>query len=156
MTDELKRCPFCKLNTAIGIAEIDVATIPHWIVQCRSCGANGSICSSEAEAITAWNRCERNEPILCKECDGSGDMESDCCHCGMLISQHDGGSGHPAVPIPERCEKCRGTGFYFCSLPNREVLRESIVRVLDRCGEHSFCDLSEDDADRILFLMEGK
>lgn len=48
--DELKPCPFCGPNTAVNVKRS--SEFRQW-VECYG-GCRGPICSSEAEAVTAW------------------------------------------------------------------------------------------------------
>ena len=96
---ELLPCPFCggEANTWDGVY--------MWYVVCKECGAAGSPCLTEAEAIEAWNsRAERTCHVVknsrkyvlsdgcelfddgCSICNGYvGDDDNYCSNCGAKV-----------------------------------------------------------------------
>lgn len=56
---KLKPCPFCG-GTVVDVANEEYATRIYYYVVCNyskgGCGANGGVCTTETEAIEAWNR----------------------------------------------------------------------------------------------------
>lgn len=58
MSEELKPCPFCgnKVVYKRQFSESLFGAIWNWNVKCFNCIAEGPICDTEQEAISAWNR----------------------------------------------------------------------------------------------------
>lgn len=56
---DLKPCPFCGGDAAIGQAAIGSKKYPVWWVRCKRCGATTASHGSEGgeeNAVKAWNR----------------------------------------------------------------------------------------------------
>lgn len=57
MPEELKPCPFCGSNFIFGGPfQIGRGGPLHYAYKCADCFAEGPICDTEEEAISAWNR----------------------------------------------------------------------------------------------------
>lgn len=61
---KLEMCPFCgSENIALGRTKLSLS-----VVKCRGCGARGKNCSTDEEAVDAWNyRHELHEVIAAYE-----------------------------------------------------------------------------------------
>jgi Lar family restriction alleviation protein len=102
--DKLKPCPFCQ-SAGVSLSystDPTGETINGRFVECESCAANGPVCGTEAEAITAWNTRTPNS-VITELVEAARDAhEMLARYCGFLGTINSADlEVHPYIPSVE-------------------------------------------------------